>query len=63
MVELSLKKYMRMPHLLGIEFQPQVNRCATGIMLALCSEGRLFELRCPLVINGFTSDGKEVKPV
>ena len=50
-----------MPPLLGVEFQRQVHRCATGIMLALGSGGRLFELRCPRAINGRTSDGKEVK--
>ena len=61
MIELLLKKYMWMPPLLGVEFQLQVHRCATGIMLTLCSEGRLFELRCPRVISGRTSDGKEVK--
>ena len=61
MIELSLKKYIWMQPLLGVEFQPQVQRCATGIMLALCSEGRLFELNCPRAISRRTSDGKEVK--
>ena len=61
MIKLSLKKYMWMPPLLWVEFQSQVHRCATGIMLVLCSEGRLFELRCPRAISGSTFDGKEVK--
>ena len=30
-------------------------------MLALCSEGQLFALRCLRAISGRTSDGKEVK--
>ena len=50
-----------MPPLLGVEFKPQVHRCATGIMLVLCSEGRLFALCCPRAISWRTSDGKEVK--
>ena len=33
MIELSSKKYMLMPPLLGVEFHPEVHRCATGIML------------------------------
>ena len=61
MIELSLKKYMWMPPLLGVEFQPQVHRCATDIMLVLCSEGRLFALRSPRAISWRTSDGKEDK--
>ena len=59
MIELSLKKYMWMLPLLAVEFQPQVHRFATGNMLVLCLEGRLFELRCPHFISGRTFDGKE----
>ena len=50
------------PHpLLGIVFPPQLNRCATGVVFDLWSEGRLFEPRCPRAIGGCTSDGYEVK--
>ena len=55
MIELTLTKYTWMPPLLGgVELQPQVHRCAIGIMLALWLEGRLFEPRCPQAIRGRT---------
>ena len=41
-----------MPPLFGVEFPPQVRRCATGIFLDLWSEGRWFEPRCLRAIMG-----------